>query len=90
MRKGQIRVDLHGVMLTIICDADNLLGFFNYGSVLKLAETSKKMRETIIEKTKSLKKVLKFGNLESSLRTQMWTKLIDLPNLEPTIRSMVP
>ena len=47
--------------------------------------TSKMMREVLITKTKSLKRVLRFGNLETSLRPKLWVKLIKRNELEHKI-----
>jgi len=40
------------------------------------------MREVLILKTKSLKRVLRFGNLDNQLRTKLWVKLVNIQKLE--------
>ena len=77
MHKKKLPIDLQRVLLTIICDSDYLLGFFLYSDILKMAMTSKSMHDVLHKKTKSLKRVLRFGNLDVNLRKKLWVKLIN-------------
>jgi hypothetical protein len=81
MLRGTLPKSLALIFLTIICQDDSLLGLFRYSDMLKLSQVSKEMHQVLFKKTKSIKRVLRLGNLNEELRPKLWCKLINKDDL---------
>ena len=63
----------------------NLLGYLSVQDVLVVMRLNKSLNEIVIKK-KFVKKIVRFGNLNSGLRTKFWNKLCYFSGLEDSLR----